>query len=535
MNKRVLVTFILFFILSLGIASSPIQSETVPELTQEQEVYQRKIEIYQAYLKMQENQIQETNLFVAQPSSQYPYKAGQLKQTVLQSALATTNFVRSLAYLYSDVKLDQSWNTIAQHTSVVIAANHVLSHEPNQKRDMTDVFYQLGLDGARSSNIYFGYASLSETVLKYTDDSDTKNISKLGHRRWILNPAMTKVGFGYINTDGPSKVYSAMKIIGGNENSIAQYKDSFDYVAWPSKVAFPIEYFSGSEAWSVVLNTQIYDNSKLDQIRVILENTTTGLVQTFSKTQSDGYFNIDTNGCGAPYCIIFKPNVFENTEGSHYKVTISGIWDLQGHQKSLSYETEFFSLGQVQSALQENVQFADLLKQMSVLIGNNSNYELERSPTRLEGMVMLIRLLGKEEEALAMAQEPCIFPDVPEWGIGYVNYGYQVGLTKGIGNNKFGSYELLEANAYMTYMLRALSYSDVFGDFEWNRSLEKGLDLGILSKDIYGRLRAGFFIRGDMAAISYFTLKTKTKESEFTLLQSLVTQGAINEKFLLLT
>lgn len=531
-KQRNKIAFLLVFILSLGIMNTSMRSESSSETAQKQVVFKRKMEIYVEYLKMQDKVTHESNLYDIVPSSQAPYIVGSLKQTVLESALATTNFVRALAYLNSNVKLDESWNNIAQYAAVLNAANGTISHKPTKRSDMSNEFYQVGYGGSGTSNLYKGFLSLDDTVIKYLYDSDPSNIDRMGHRRWVLNPAMTKVGFGYIDTNGPNSVYSAMKLFGGKDNDLSGYKGSFDYVAWPSKGAFPNEYFSDSEGWSVVLNTKLYDNSKLDDIKVILENMTTGLVQTFSKTQMDGYFNVETSYYGAPYCIVFKPNAFQTGEGSHYKVTINGLRDLHGNQKTISYETEFFNLSLFKNIIEENSQLAELFFQMGVFKGTDQGFELERAPTRLEGLVMLIRLLGQENAALSMALEPCVFKDVPDWGRGYVNYAYKAGLTKGISESLFGSKDTLEARAYMTYMLRALGYSDALGDFRWDKSLEKGKELGIMSEDRYKGLKNNRFVRGDVAALSYFTLKSKAKDSDHSLLQDLVNQGTIDGKFL---
>lgn len=104
-------------------------------------------------------------------------------------------------------------------------------------------------------------------------------------------------------------------------------------------------------------------------------------------------------------------------------------------------------------------------------------YELDRQPTRLEGLVMLIRLLGKEAEINAYKNEVTIFSDVPEWGRAYVNYAYKMGLTKGLTADKFGSDDKISASTYITYMLRTLGYNDMAGDFVWSASLDKAKEI----------------------------------------------------------
>jgi hypothetical protein len=57
---------------------------------------------------------------------------------------------------------------------------------------------------------------------------------------------------------------------------------------------------------------------------------------------------------------------------------------------------------------------AEALKELGLFKGSDKGFELERAPSRVEAMVMLVRLLGKEEEAKENNYEHP-FTDVPEW------------------------------------------------------------------------------------------------------------------------
>lgn len=83
--------------------------------------------------------------------------------------------------------------------------------------------------------------------------------------------------------------------------------------------------------------------------------------------------------------------------------------------------------------------YADSLAPLGIFLGTGAGYELDRAPTRVEGLIMLIRLLGVEEEALSMSDYETPFQDVPKWANGYVAYAYQNNLTNGISETKFGS------------------------------------------------------------------------------------------------
>ncbi len=172
---------------------------------------------------------------------------------------------------------------------------------------------------------------------------------------------------------------------------------------------------------------------------------------------------------------------------------------------------------------------AESLKLLGVFQGTGGGFELEREPTRLEGLVMMIRMLGKEIAAKGLASQPCAFTDVPAWGIGYVNYAYQNGMTKGIGNQRFGSMDKMNAKSYVTFMLRALGYSDSQGDFSYDKAVDFAFQIKMLSETDVSSLTAGTFLRDHVAMVSGKALKTVTKGTTQSLLVSLVANGAVIE------
>jgi ABC-type oligopeptide transport system substrate-binding subunit len=64
--------------------------------------------------------------------------------------------------------------------------------------------------------------------------------------------------------------------------------------------------------------------------------------------------------------------------------------------------TFMLALGSWTVSASENDEYATRLKTIDVFKGTGSNdFQLDREPTRLEGLVMFIRLLGAEQEALS--------------------------------------------------------------------------------------------------------------------------------------
>lgn len=175
-----------------------------------------------------------------------------------------------------------------------------------------------------------------------------------------------------------------------------------------------------------------------------------------------------------------------------------------------------------------HLDYAKKLQVLGILQGSEKGFELEKELTRLEGSVMLVRLLGKEE----YAKENNLthqFTDVPAWADDYVGYLYENGLTKGISQTTFGSSDHMTAQQYVTFVLRVLGYDDSIGDFTWDESINKAGEIGLLNAEEIDLLEnKGRFLRDDMVNISFKTLNTRIKNSEKTLLEKLITQNAIS-------
>jgi hypothetical protein len=149
----------------------------------------------------------------------------------------------------------------------------------------------------------------------------------------------------------------------------------------------------------------------------------------------------------------------------------------------------------------------------------NEGYALEKQPTRLQGLVMFIRLLGKEDSISANAVTS--FKDVPDWGKSYVAYAEQAGLSKGSGNNLFGSNDLMKSRDFATFILRGLGYSDTAGDFTYEDSLDMLNKLGSIDAEYKNYLESCTFTRGDMVKLADQALVLSMKEKSQSLIDSL--------------
>lgn len=167
---------------------------------------------------------------------------------------------------------------------------------------------------------------------------------------------------------------------------------------------------------------------------------------------------------------------------------------------------------------------ADSLHEMGLFQGTQNGYDLDRTPTRAEAAVMLVRLLGKEAEAKALTYT-APFTDLKGWEKPYVQYLYSNGLANGTSRTTFNPTGKCTVQMYAVFLLRALGYSDT-ADFSYANAIETAREQGIYDTGI---INVQNFLRDDAAAASYTVLSVSPKNSEGTLLDQLVSENAITE------
>ena len=165
--------------------------------------------------------------------------------------------------------------------------------------------------------------------------------------------------------------------------------------------------------------------------------------------------------------------------------------------------------------LTEAESAAETLADLGVFKGSDSGYELDRAPTRLESLIMLLRLLGEEDEALSCTL-PCLFTDVKDWAWCYVAYAYDQGYTSGSQVDPEKGVYLFDvgpasAEMYLTFVLRALGYGSA--DFRWDDPWPLAEAVGILPESV----DRDKFLRADVALISLAALDAHLKDSGETL------------------
>lgn len=168
---------------------------------------------------------------------------------------------------------------------------------------------------------------------------------------------------------------------------------------------------------------------------------------------------------------------------------------------------------------------AEALHTLGLFEGTDKGYELEKSLTRAEAITLLMRVLGKKEEA-----EKCgkthPFTDVAPWADGYVSYAYNMGITKGVSDTHFGAEDAVESNMYLTFLLRALGYADdENADFIWQMPYALAANCEMLPPDA----SLAHFTRNDAVLLTAAALFAKEKEKDTTLAERLTEEGVFTE------
>ena len=272
-------------------------------------------------------------------STSYPGTPGKVSDDTLEEGLNSINFCRYLAGLPYDVELDDSYNSAAQHASLIIYMNNSLSHHPSKPANMGSDVYSIAYKASGESNIGKGYLDIQATVVQgYMYDTDPTNLSALGHRRWILNPDMQKTGLGMVYDS------TAMYV----RDKSREEKFTGDYISWPP-ANMPYELIDTSEsgyAYSVTLGSS-YDQPDRNKVKVTLTSKKLGKTFTFDKNSGKnvnnpvGYFNVNTENMGIHNCIIFNPGALP--ENDVVEVKITGIYK-KGIETPITYKVNYFNM-----------------------------------------------------------------------------------------------------------------------------------------------------------------------------------------------
>lgn len=282
-----------------------------------------------------------------EPVIEAPYAAGKLQEAAMEEALEYLNFLRGIAGL-GPVTRSRIYDYQCQHGAVLMAALDCVDHNAPQPEDMDRNFYDSAHLATTSSNIAKFYwmspTMLREGVSYFARDDGPHNLSVLGHRRWLLNPAMSATGFGLANSK-TGMSYMAMYAHDRGRTDV-----QWSEICWPTGGIFPVELMRRELPWSVSLNPEIYDVNA-SGIRAVLEEETLGLRFEFdcSAGEGDGFCTVSTANYGGGPCVIFMPD-FEETgfveyqQNQRWTVKLTGLVRTDGTDAELGFEVDMASL-----------------------------------------------------------------------------------------------------------------------------------------------------------------------------------------------
>lgn len=215
-------------------------------------------------------------------------------------------------------------------------------------------------------------------------------------------------------------------------------------------------------------------------------------------------------------------------QGHRYIVAEDAVFTVESPAAAVVWEGD---AGFAPSDKPDYYAIAKALRELKLFRGTGSGigdgFDLHLTPTRGEGLVMFLRVLGEESDALAYGgSHP--FTDVPEWLSPYVAWAYQRGYSNGVSAESFDPDRPISAPEYVELTLRALGYSTA-GTDDYTTSLERALDCGALTAGEFVLFKEVPFCRAHAAYLSYYSLNTAVSGSGRTLAQHLAAGGLFTE------
>ena len=183
--------------------------------------------------------------------------------------------------------------------------------------------------------------------------------------------------------------------------------------------------------------------------------------------------------------------------------------------------------------LLEFVSYAEELNKLGLFQGYGVDrngtriYALENPLTRIQALILTIRLLGREDEALVFrGGNP--FTDVSGWQAPYVAFALAYGLASGVTADRFAPHRQVTVQEFTTFMLRALGYSEAAGDFRFANALSFAVRAELLTYPLITEFDHDIFLRGEAVIVMLFALQTRMKGRNYSLIDTLVTDGVFS-------
>lgn len=163
------------------------------------------------------------------------------------------------------------------------------------------------------------------------------------------------------------------------------------------------------------------------------------------------------------------------------------------------------------------------------LTGYGQGFDLEATPTRLQALIMFIRVLGEEQQALAWTGTTP-FRDVAQGTEAekYVGYAYERGYTNGYSPTEFRPAGAVNASQYTEFVLRAMGYSSA-ANTNLADVFDRAMNAGVLTAGECTMLQRDRFLRAELVYISYYALEAQVSGTGRTLGERLMEKGVFTQ------
>ena len=198
---------------------------------------------------------------------------GQLSLEAEQAVLKKLNEIRTLHGLQAIV-YDETHAEQMMRTALVMAANRQLSHSPSNSWLCYSAEANIG---ASTSNLYMiSGTNLKEDIAVLENDLVAwlidEKVESSGHRRWLLDPFLTKVAYGSVSAivSGQQVRASSLKVIYNDQNSTTAQQD---VIAYPMG-DYPKAYFKQNAYLSVSIlgnTTSRFANQNIDYSQAVIK------------------------------------------------------------------------------------------------------------------------------------------------------------------------------------------------------------------------------------------------------------------------
>lgn len=214
--------------------------------------------------------------------------------------------------------------------------------------------------------------------------------------------------------------------------------------------------------------------------------------------------------------------VAENTAAQFITTSKTSVLDYQGPCSVFdSNATDY-------NAMASALKSLNLFKGSTT--GYGSGYDLENAPTRLQAIIMFIRLLGEEDAALASSGKTP-FTDVANGSLGsyYIGYAYEKGYTNGYTATLFKPGNKVNANQYTEFILRAMGYSSS-ANTHIADALDRAISAGVITSGEAAMLQRDPFLRAELVYLSYYSLDAYLPDGSQTLADTLIDEGVFTAR-----